>query len=248
MDSHPAAVQPRAPASCFWDITDACNLRCLHCEAEAGRAAPDELSADEIARVARDLAAAGCREVFLTGGEPLVRPDWHVIARRIREIGMRVTVITNGLLANAANIRRMIDAGATGISVSIDGTREVHDEIRVSAGPRSDSRYDLAVSAVRLAVASPLRVGVITQIHRRNIGELRQMYEQMVSLGIDVWQVQICMPLGRMRPRAADYVLEPAQIDDLQQQLAELIDEGRLHVAVGDNIGYYGRHEPTLRG
>jgi len=248
MARHPANVLPRVPASCFWDVTDACNLRCIHCEADAGRAAPDELSLDEIARAARELATAGCKDVFLTGGEPLVRPDWDEIARLVAKLGMKVTVVTNGVLADAEVIRRMIDAGVSGLSVSLDGAREVHDEIRQPAVAGMRSRYDLAVRAIELAVASPLKVGVITQIHRRNVGDLRRMYEQMASLGIDAWQVQICMPLGRMLLRAQDWVLDPADLGDLQDQLAAFIDQGKVAISVGDNIGYYGRHEPALRG
>jgi radical SAM protein with 4Fe4S-binding SPASM domain len=248
MPRHPTDVLARVPTSCFVDVTDACNLCCLHCEADAGRAAPDELTVDEIAAVARDLAAAGCKDVFLTGGEPLVRAGWDAIAALIVKLGMRVTIVTNGVLADRTAIGRMVDTGVYGLSVSLDGDRDVHDEIRRPGEAGLASRYDLAVRAIELAVASPLKTGVITQIHRRNLGDLGRMYEQMVAWGIDVWQVQLCMPLGRMRLRAADYVIDPADIDGLQGQLAGFIADGRCHVAVGDNVGYYGRDEPALRG
>jgi MoaA/NifB/PqqE/SkfB family radical SAM enzyme len=67
---------PRVPVTCFWEITEACNLRCIHCEADAGHAAADELGADAALRVARELTEARVEAVCLTGGEPLVRPDW----------------------------------------------------------------------------------------------------------------------------------------------------------------------------
>ena len=68
-----AVILPRVPESCFWEITDACNLRCLHCEADAGRAAPDELTTDEALDTIEQLVASGCKKAFLTGGEPLLR-------------------------------------------------------------------------------------------------------------------------------------------------------------------------------
>ena len=46
-DVNLASWVDRVPVSCFWEITDACNLRCIHCEADAGHAAPDELDTDE---------------------------------------------------------------------------------------------------------------------------------------------------------------------------------------------------------
>ena len=74
-DVNLASWVDRVPVSCFWEITDACNLRCIHCEADAGLAARDELDTDEALGLADSLAALGCRHVCLTGGEPLVRPD-----------------------------------------------------------------------------------------------------------------------------------------------------------------------------
>jgi radical SAM protein with 4Fe4S-binding SPASM domain len=238
----------RVPVSCFWEITEACNLRCLHCEANAAKAAPDELSTDEALQVADELAALDCENVYLTGGEPLARGDWPAIARKLHGLGMSVSVISNGVLVDAAAVHTMEESGVYGLSVSLDGNRAVHDAIRVPAQHCTPSSYDSAVAAIRLGVNSQLKTAVITLVHRRNIGNLRETYELLVSLGVLVWQVQICMPLGRMLQHKSDLLIEPAQIPALEEELATLIGDGRMRIAVGDNIGYYGRHEPTLRG
>jgi radical SAM protein with 4Fe4S-binding SPASM domain len=243
-----AAILPRVPESCFWEITDACNLRCLHCEADAGRAAPDELTTAEALDIVEQLVASGCEKAFLTGGEPLVRQDWPTIARRFSERGVAVSVISNGVLVNPATIRQMLDSGVSGLSVSLDGNRAVHDKIRIPAQGSTRSSYDSALRAIELGVASPIKTAVVSQIHRQNLEDLRALYELMVSLGVAVWQVQICMPLGRMRARTADYLIEPGELVALERELASFIEEGRLRIAVGDNIGYYGPCEPTLRG
>jgi radical SAM protein with 4Fe4S-binding SPASM domain len=243
-----AAQLPRIPEICFWEITDACNLRCIHCEADAGRAASDELSTEEALQLAADLSAAGSRSVNLTGGEPLVRRDWPVIARRLHELGVSVTLITNGVLVDEDTVARLVRAGATGLSVSLDGNRDVHDAIRLPAGRASASRYESAVRAIELGVASPLKTAVITQVHRDNLHDLGRMYEQMASLGVDAWQVQICMPLGRLLKLRRRYLIDPEDLDDLQEQLAGFVADGRVRIAVADNIGYYGPHEPRLRG
>jgi radical SAM protein with 4Fe4S-binding SPASM domain len=239
---------PRVPLTCFWEITEACNLRCIHCEADAGHAAADELSTEAALHLAQELAEARVEAVCLTGGEPLLRRDWPHIAHELSALGISVTVISNGTLVDRAMVNRMLEAGVTGLSVSLDGERAVHDAIRLPVHPSDGSRYDAALGAIRCAVSSPLKVAVITQIHSKNVGELRAMYEMLVSLGVAVWQVQLCMPLGRMPRLAPDYLVTPAALPALEQELAELIGEGRLRIAVGDNIGYYGRHEPTLRG
>jgi radical SAM protein with 4Fe4S-binding SPASM domain len=243
-----AAQLERVPVTCFWEITSACNLRCIHCEADAGAPSPDELSTEEALALAADLASAGCRNVNLTGGEPLVRRDWPLLARRLAELGLSVTLISNGLLVDERAIERMVEAGVTGASISLDGDREVHDTIRVPVGRPQGSRHDAALRAIELLHRSRLKTAVITQVHQRNLGDLRRMYRQMIELGVDVWQVQLAMPLGRLLRIQYEYLLKPSQIAGLIELLSELIAEDRLAIAVADNIGYYHRLEPTIRG
>ena len=243
-----AAMLPREPATCFWEITDACNLRCIHCEADSGKRSPHELTTDEAMRLAGDLARSGCKSVMLTGGEPLVRKDWPLLARHLAELEMEVTVITNGVLVDAAMVSRLVEAGVSSASVSLDGDREVHDTIRQWPGRDRGSVYDAAVNALELLAASPLRSAVITQVHKRNLHDLERIYEQVASLGVDAWQVQIAMPLGRLLDIRYQYLLEPAQMPDLVDRLAALVADGRVPVGVADNIGYYSRNEPRLRG
>jgi len=247
-DVNLASWVDRVPVSCFWEITNACNLRCIHCEADAGHAAPDELDTDEALALADALADLGCRHVCLTGGEPLVRPDWPMIAARLRQRGVDVVVITNGLRIDDATLATLREVGVSGISVSVDGSREVHDAIRVGAPRGTGSVYDRALGAVALGKGAGLKVAVITQVHRGNLHELEAMYERFAALGVDVWQVQLCMPLGRLVRFREEYLLAPHQLPELEATLAGLVDRRRIPLNVADNIGYYGRHEPLLRG
>ena len=211
MPLNTTGLLPRVPVSCFWEVTEACNLRCLHCEVSAARAAPDELTTDEALKVADDLAALECENVCLTGGEPLLRRDWPVIAEKLHKLGMSVSVISNGVLLDESTINTLQDAGVYGLSVSLDGSRSVHDSIRIPAHQCTASSYDSAINAIRLGVSSRLKTAVITLVHRQNIGRLRETYEVLASLGVLVWQVQICMPLGRMLKHTSDLLIEPAR-------------------------------------
>jgi len=239
-------MRSRVPEFAFFEITEACNLKCLHCEADAGRRDPAELSTEEALDVARQLAEAGCRQVNLTGGEPLVRRDWPEIARGFVDLGVEVTVATNGTLVDAGEIDRMLGCGVRNVAVSLDGDRESHDALRVSADGRS--AYDRAVRALELLVASPLRTAAVTVIHRRNLKALPRIHELLVGLGVEIWQVQLAVPLGRLAARREDYVLAAEEIRPLEERLAVLVDAGGVRMMVGDNIGYYGPREPKLRG
>ncbi len=241
-----AARVPRVPRTCVLDLTTACNLRCIHCEVEAGEALPGELTTVEMIALAGDLAEAGCRSVSLTGGEPLIRPDWPVIAKRFVELGVDVKIVTNGVLVDEAVVARMIEAGVGGVAVSLDGPKEVHDEMRVPAS-RMGSRYEAAVRAVRLIALSSMKAAVITQVHAKNVERIEQMHRTVSALGAQVWQVQLAFPTGRMARAGAGWLVDPSKLPALQATLAKLVRGGGARVVVADNIGYYGPDEPYLR-
>ena len=218
-----AAVLARIPEHCFWEITDACNLRCVHCEADAGRASPDELSTREALRLVDELADAGCKRVCLTGGEPLVRPDWPALARRFVERGVEVTVVSNGLKVDDRAVQTMRAVGVSGVSISVDGRQAVHDAIRVRPRPRADSVYDRALAAIVRGKRAGLKVAVITQVHRQSIDDLDLLHDLFATLEVDVWQLQLCMPLGRMARLREQYLLEPRQLPELVHKIERFI-------------------------
>jgi radical SAM protein with 4Fe4S-binding SPASM domain len=246
VETRAVAKPRRVPEYAFFEITEACNLRCLHCEADAGRRDPEELTTEEALDAARQLAEAGCRQVNLTGGEPLLRRDWPALARGFADLGVEVTIASNGTLVDDGVILKMLDAGVRNVAVSLDGDRERHDALRASAdgGPT----FDRAVRALGLLVASPLRTAAVTVVHRRNVGSLPRIRDLLVGLGVELWQIQLAVPLGRLAARRAEYVLGAEEIRPLEDRLAALVDAGGIRVMIGDNIGYYGPREPKLRG
>ncbi len=92
----------------------------------------DELSLDEIDKIINDIKAFK-PNVTLFGGEPLLYSNWEKVVSRIKEEGMRCNIITNGILLEkyASSI---INLGVDEIIFSLDGPREVHDEVRGTKG------------------------------------------------------------------------------------------------------------------
>ena len=69
------------PRFCVWELTLACDMRCLHCGSFAGARRPDELTFEEMLQVAEQLIRLGCEKVTLGGGEPTLHPRWHQLQR-----------------------------------------------------------------------------------------------------------------------------------------------------------------------
>lgn len=105
-------------------VTDRCNMRCVYCMPAEGMVFFDRaevLTFEEIVRFVRVGVRLGITDLRLTGGEPLVRRDLHVLVRQlagieeIRDIGLT----TNGILL-AEQAQDLYDAGLRRINVSLD--------------------------------------------------------------------------------------------------------------------------------
>lgn len=240
------SLVPRTPSTCHWEITAACNLRCRHCMVDAGDPLPDELSTDEALGVCDELAGIGCRTVALTGGEPLLRQDWREIAARLNGRGVGVSVASNGVLVDDRAVEQMIEAGVSGVSVSLDGPEDVHDKIRPHRDGCSSS-YSSAVAALGRLSSSSLETICITCINGKNANLLDDIFQIVSGLGIDCWQVQLSIFRGRFPQMQREYLVDPRVIPGVLDHLAELGERGGVRISVGDNLGYYTEVEPRLR-
>ncbi|MGC0152644.1 GDL motif peptide-associated radical SAM/SPASM maturase [Chromobacterium vaccinii] len=233
------------PVHIVWEITLACDLKCLHCGSRAGHRRPDELSTDECLQVIDSLAALGTREVTLIGGEAYLRKDWTRLIRAIREHGIYCAVQTGGRNLTPAKLQAAVDAGLNGVGVSLDGLAPLHDMLRNVPGS-----FDKASDALRRARAAGLAVSVNTQIGAATMADLPQLMEHIIELGASHWQIQLTVAMGN----AVDndqLLLQPYRLIELMPLLARLYREGRergLLMTVGNNIGYYGPFERLWRG
>ena len=244
----PLAIQKvrRRPRHAIWELTTRCNLRCIHCESGAGVQRADELTTREALSLCDALADAGCEQCNLSGGEPLLRPDWQQICGRLVDRGMRVTLVTNGTLLDELTAHTCREVGVSAVAMSIDGMRATHDRIR-RWGARGASSFGKVVQAIGAVQKVGLMPAAITHVNQWNLGELASLHALLRQWGVDYWQVQLGLPLGRMR-QLPDYMLTPGQLPQLARTLAELLRTGlspRLRVT--DTIGYYTKLEPVLR-
>ncbi len=89
---------PGAPFLVVWDITYACNLKCKHCYATAGKLLSNELTTEEAKQAIDKLERAGVPMIAFSGGEPLVRPDIFELSKYAANKGIYVAMATNGTL------------------------------------------------------------------------------------------------------------------------------------------------------
>ncbi|HPQ67684.1 MAG TPA: radical SAM protein [bacterium] len=245
---------PRKPTNLLWEITDACNLRCLHCEASAGRKRENEFTADEADELCRRIVAMKWQRVNLTGGEPLLRRDWPHLARQLADGGIHVTLVTNGLLFDEKIAAQAVEAGVKTVAVSIDGLRATHDRIRPRPEHQNDlpSCFDAAIAALRRAKDAGLTTAAITHVNLWNFGEREELHRLLHAERVDGWQIQLGVPLGRLREVDEPYLLPIERLAELEEFCAQMIrraqdDSTAPAIAVMHTIGYYGKNEMIIR-
>ncbi|HSS40166.1 MAG TPA: radical SAM protein, partial [Polyangia bacterium] len=210
----------------------------------AGQPRAAELSTDAALNVVGQLAAAGAREVVLIGGEAYLHPGCLDVVSALARAGIRPTLTTGGRGVTPALAASMRAAGLHTASVSIDGLGPTHDLMRANRGS-----FASATAALRHLRAAGVLTAANTHLNRLNAADLEGLYDQLATLGISSWQVQITAPLGRAADRP-DLLLQPWDLLDLLPRVTALKLKARaagILLMPGNNLGYFGPEEATLR-
>ena len=215
-----------APFLVVWDFTTRCNLKCKHCYANAGKAAPDELTTEQAKEVVDQLDEAGVLAVALSGGEPTVREDFLEIARYIHRKGMYVSVASNGTLITKEFAKKMKDAGVGYIEISLDHTNpEIHDEFRGVKGA-----WKRTVEGIRHCVEAGITTGIATTVTKYNYDNIPEMIKLAQKLRVHRFIAFNFVPTRRGRD-IAETDITPEQREELLNFLYDkLLEDNGLEV------------------
>lgn len=237
----PGAGAP-IPHVVAWNLTRRCNLACAHCYISAGswHAAAGELETDECLRIVDELLEVNPGPMLiLSGGEPLLRDDLETIAARAVDGGATVVVGTNGTRLTDARIESLMEAGVTGVAVSVDSLDpHYHDRFRSAAerggrsgagagegaasppgAPHGTGSLADTLAAVDRCVAHGLDFVVQTSVTRGNRGEIADIAAWATDRGAVSFNVYFLVETGR---GAGMKGLTPAENDQVLAELVEL--------------------------
>lgn len=166
-----------------WAVTGNCNMHCRHCFMESPRGKYGEPKTREMLEVVKKLARANIPRVSLTGGEALLRKDFHQLIRHLSENQISVSeIVTNGLLLDDSIYETLDRYGQyCSFQISFDGIG-AHDQIRGLHGIEGKIR-----ASVEKACASGHPVNISTVLMQNNIDTLRETYEWIKGLKNVVW-------------------------------------------------------------
>lgn len=177
-----------APFTGTFELTHRCQLRCVHCyggdQGRVRRAARRELTTAQWIRLADQAADAGCVDLLLTGGEPMLRTDFPAIYEHVKRRGFVVTVFTNGFQVDENHRALFFDLPPFLVEITLYGaTPATHD--RITQVPGS---FKKTLKNVELLKAGGVRVGLKTVLMSLNVAEASEIEHLAADLGV-AWRL-----------------------------------------------------------
>ncbi len=201
------------PFVLVWELTQACELACKHCRAEAQpQRHPDELTTEEGKQLLDEASEFGENQlVVLSGGDPLYRDDTFELIEYGVDQGLQMTLTPSGTASLTPDrIEKLADSGLRRLALSIDGASPAaHDGFRKEAGS-----FRQTVEAARAANEAGLPLQINTTVCAETVEQLPRLRELVDDLGAVLWSVFFLVPVGRgevldpVPPERADRVME----------------------------------------
>lgn len=206
-----------APFIAIWETTQACDLACQHCRANAQPLRDaGELTTAEAKALMDRLREFGPIVFVFSGGDCFKRPDIVELVEYGAKLGLRmgITPATTSL-ATKELLQQLKDVGLTRLAISLDGSNAaIHDEFRQVKGS-----FEHGLRILREAQEVGLTTQVNTVIRKANIADMAPMTELMTTLGVVFWEVFFLVPMGRAK---ADDVASPEEFEAVFHQLYDL--------------------------
>ncbi|MBN2211763.1 MAG: radical SAM protein [Sedimentisphaerales bacterium] len=207
-----------------WNVTPACNLRCVHCYAhQQGGSGGEILTTDEGYQLLDNLAAFGVPVVLFSGGEPLKREDIFDLIGYARQRGLRTVLSTNGTLITRHVAGELARVGLHYAGVSLDGIGATNDRFRHFEGA-----YELALEGIRNCRRAGVKVGLRFTLTRHNVGDIEAIFKLLVDEDIP----RVCFYHLVYTGRGRDIMADDLTHDQARASMDVIIDHTvRLHQA-----------------
>jgi len=225
---------PWAPVELDIAITARCNLGCRYCYYADEMAAAQDMPAARWLAFFEELGRLAVQRLYLTGGEPLARPDLFALIDGIVANRMRYAVLSNGTLLTERTLaefeqgKRRVRLDY--IQISIDGSRaEIHDANRPAS-------FERALRALRLLVEAGFPAQARVTITRHNVDDLEAIAHLLLDdVGLPAFGCNEAFPCGQTERQGQPIVLTARQRRQAMETLVELDRRypGRIHAAAG---------------
>lgn len=226
----------RVPVVIVWNITNRCNLNCLHCHQSSTRSPSErELTTKEAFKIVDKLSNAGLSILTFSGGEPLVRNDIFDVIKRATDNGIYCTVASNGILMKPKIVEKLCNVGVHRVEIGLDGANaETHDFLRNKRGS-----FKATVKGIQNCVkyGNFEEIAITSTLYKSNVKEIPKIIDVAESLGATRFYLNRLIPAGRG--------IDITHLDVSHKEKSTILNYlyNRFHASVvnGDGIQCYAR-------
>jgi len=220
-EMNPSVDTSQRPIAFIWEVTQACDLSCEHCRADAQpQRRPEELSTAEGKALLDQLTRFGDRQlVVFSGGDPMKRPDLVELVDYGTDQGLLVSLTPSGTEnLNADAIEALADAGLKRMALSLDGgDAGSHDAFRGESGS-----FESTLRAAEATSDAGIPLQINTTVCAQTVDDLPAIRERVADLGAVLWSVFFLVPVGR---GAVLEGITPERADEVMAWLADVADD-----------------------
>ncbi|MDR3584259.1 MAG: radical SAM protein [Desulfosporosinus sp.] len=185
------------PLLISWDVTNRCNLNCLHCLNQSGdqdiHSFNDEISEKEALDLVDQIIEIRPYSMCLCGGETLLRKDLTTIIKKISSSGIPVNMVSNGFLLNDKKAKELKESGITLVQISLDGAKaKTHDIFRQVSGS-----FEKALNALIVLEKAKVSTAASFVPNKLNIDEFEDYVDLVVETGCRSIRMMPLLPMGR---------------------------------------------------
>lgn len=216
-----------------WNLTSRCNLKCVHCYADANEfPADNELSTEEAKQFIDDLAEMKIPVLLFSGGEPLLRKDIFELTSYATSKGLKCSLSTNGTLITPEVAEKLKKAGFTYVGVSIDGLEKTNDHFRGVKGA-----FERALEGLLNAKEAGILTGIRFTVTKYNIEDIPDIIDLLAENEIPRFCLYHLVPSGRADFKDDITVKQRRELVDwLIEKAIQLHDDGyKTEILTVDN-------------
>jgi len=224
------------PRLIFWELTEGCNLKCVHCRATAQpNRNQEELTTEQAYQVIDEIASFADPILILTGGEPLYRPDFFEIAGYAIKKGLKVALATNGTLVDEDIARKVKEVGIKRVAISLDGAnKQTHDGFR-----GIDGAFERALQGAKYLQAEGIDIQFNTTISKHNVNEIEDILKLAIQQKAVALHLFMLVPVGCGIQIADNQMLPATQYEEVLEWFYEQSREVPLEIKATCAPHYY---------
>lgn len=174
-------------------FTHNCNLQCRHCfqESDAHSDGRKHLSTEQWLRILKQFEMLKMQNIIISGGEPLFYDNFQEVMKVARDYHLFYTIMTNGMLLNADNLK-LFNKPNIKLIISLDGhTPELHEVLR------NKNTFKILEQKLKILVDNHVKFSIAHVLHKKNVDHIEAFLEYLVSMKIKEVSFGLIEPTGR---------------------------------------------------